>query len=99
MDQVETTLMKNWTYDLFGPLKWPLANFLFDGLKSIKILTFFILVKMFNTHPVKQNLGGRFFEEVDGVLRILCTEKWATAFGLKLQSKVPKIHFQGREFA
>ena len=50
------------------------GKFSFLWIIKHKNPNFFIFIKMLYAHPVKQNLGGRFFEEVGGVLRILCID-------------------------
>ena len=40
----------------------------------MEILTFFILVKIFQGHPILHKIGGQFFEEVDGMQRKVCMQ-------------------------
>ena len=71
MDQVGTILVKNWKDGPFGPLKWPLGDFLFCGSKCILIPTKSILAKMLQVNPVENYMGVRLIEEVYGQWRII----------------------------
>ena len=44
-DLVDMLFLEKQKNDLFWPLEWPLANFLFVGLKSMGMPTIFVLVK------------------------------------------------------